>query len=194
MAKQDSSELAVAAAAFDAELAAYARLGKLFLETPLGSVKHLERANHTLAEIAACEERLQAAGQALVISLTAAREKQEQLAKLVVAHVPTLQTRNQRLQSLMGDLGALATEVSGLNDTISRRTENGHASQGPTLAEARDVSTTILGLSERAEQLARAAREAELEELHTQAHALHQRLLVIGKKLQAAGGGSGDSD
>jgi hypothetical protein len=190
MSKQDPSALAVAAAAFDAELAAYARLGKLFLETPLSSVKHLERANQTLAEIAACEERLQAAGQALVVSLSGARERQEQLAKQVVAHVPTVQARNTRLKELMGQLGALATEVGGLNESISRRAENGDASQPPTAADALDVSSTILALSERAEELASAARESELEELHTQAHALHQRLQAIGKKLQKAGGGS----
>ena len=57
MAKQDNA-LADAAAGFDDELAAYTRLGDLFLKTPLSSVKHLERANATLAEIAACEERL----------------------------------------------------------------------------------------------------------------------------------------
>ena len=99
MAKQDSSALATAAATFDAELATYARLGKLFLETPLSSVKQLERANHTLSEIAACEERLQAAGQALVVALSGARQRQEDLAKEVVAHVPNLQARNQRLRA-----------------------------------------------------------------------------------------------
>lgn len=188
MARHEPSALAVAAAAFDAELASYARLGKIFLETPLSSVKQLERANQTLAEIAACEERLQAAGKALVASLSGARERQEELAKQVVAHVPAVQGRNQRLQQLMSELGGLATEVAGLNEAISRRAENGDASQPPTAAEALDVSSTILALSDRAEQLARAAREAELEELHTQAHALHQRLQAIGKKLQKAGG------
>jgi septal ring factor EnvC (AmiA/AmiB activator) len=187
MAKQDSSALAAAAAAFDAELAAYARLGKLFLETPLSSVKHLERSNQTLSEIAACEERLQAAGKALVIALSGARQQQEDLAKEVVAHVPNLQARNQRLQQLMGELGSLAGEVSGLNQVISSRSENGDSTQGPTAADALDVSAMVLGLSDRAEQLARTAREAELEELHTQAHALHQRLQAIGKKLQKAG-------
>jgi chromosome segregation ATPase len=188
MAKQDPSALADAASAFDAELAAYARLGKLFLETPLSSVKQLERANQTLGEIAACEGRLQTAGQALVAALSAARQRQEDLAKEVVAHVPAVQARNQRLQELMGELGALAGEVSGLNQTITRRTENGDSTQPPTADDARDVSSTILALSDRAEQLARLAREAELEELHTQAHALHQRLQALGKKLQKAGG------
>lgn len=185
---KDPSALAEAATAFDAELAAYARLGKLFLETPLSSVKQLERANQTLAEIAACEERLQAAGQALAMALGVARQRQEQLAKEVVAHVPAVQSRNQRLSELMGELSALANEVAGLNQAISHRGENGDSTQPPTAAEALDLSSTVFSLSDRAEQLARTAREAELDELHTQAHALHQRLLVIGKKLQKAGG------
>jgi chromosome segregation ATPase len=188
MAKQDSSALTEAAAAFDAELATYARLGRLFLDTPLSSVKHLERANQTLGEIAACEGRLQAAGQALVAALSGARQRQEELAKEVVDHVPAVQARNQRLQELMGELGALAGEVSTLNQTIARKGENGDSTQPPTAVDALDVSAQVLALSERAEQLARIARESDLEELHTQAHALHQRLQVLGKKLQKAGG------
>lgn len=188
MAKHEPSALAEAAAAFDAELANYARLGRLFLDTPLSSVKHLERSNQTLGEIAACEGRLQAAGQALVAALAGARQRQEQLARDVVAHVPAVQARMKRLQELMSQLGDLATEVSGLNQAIARRGENGDTRQPPTADEARDVSSTILALSERAEALATAARETELEELHAQAHALHQRLLAIGKKLQKASG------
>lgn len=189
MAKHDSA-LSDAAAAFDAELAGYARLGKLFLDTPLSSVKHLERANHTLAEIAAAEERLQVAGQRLVQALAAARDHQEQLARQVVAHVPVVQERNQRLQSLMSELGSVAGEVAGLNELITARSGNGDAARLPTAADALDVSATVFALSERAEQLAGTAREADFEELASQAHALHQRLLVIGKKLQKAGEGA----
>ena len=184
---KDSSPLADAAAEFDRELGTYARLGKLFLETPLSSVKHLERSNATLADIAQCEERLQLAGQTLVKALASARDQQEVLAKSVVAHVPAVQARNQRLQELMTEMGAVAGEVAGLNDIISKK-DNGDASRGPTQADARDVSTTVLALSDRAEALANTAREAEFEEIATQAHALHQRLQAIGKKLQRAGG------
>ena len=189
MANQDSSPLTEAAEAFDRELAAYARLGELFLKTPLSSVKHLERSNSTLAEIAASEERLQTAGQRLVKALAAARDRQEQLAGAVVAHVPTLQARNTRLKELMTELGAVATEVAGLNELISQQRGNGDGNVTPTAADALDVSQTVLGLSERAEQLASVAREAEFEELATQAHTLHQRLQAIGKKLQKVGGG-----
>jgi hypothetical protein len=180
--------LAEAAAAFDEALAAYARLGELFLKTPLSSVKHLERANATLADIAACEERLQTAGQRMVQALAAARSHQERLAGEVVAHVPAVQVRNQRLNELMGELTAVAGEVGGLNHLLSGQHDNGDPTRTPTAADARDVSATVFGLSERAEQLATTAREAEFEELATQAHALCQRLQAVGKKLQKASG------
>ncbi len=188
MAKPDSA-LATAAAAFDEELAAYARLGDLFLKTPLSSVKHLERANATLADIAACEERLQNAGQRMVQALTAARASQEALAQEVVAHVPILQGRNRRLQELMTELTGVASEVGGLNNQIASHRETGDSTRGPTPADARDVSATVFALSERAEKLAASAQQDDFEELATQAHALHQKLQAIGKKLQKAGGG-----
>ena len=188
MARPDT-ELAAATADFDQALAAYARLAELFIVTPLSSVKHLERANTTLAEIAECEGRLQAAGQRMVQALTAARARQEQLARDVVARVPVVQDRNHRLQELMAELSALATEVGGLNAAITGRRDNGDPTRPAIPDAARDVSATVLALSERAAQLAVHAREAEFEDLGTQAHALHQRLQAIGKKLHKAGGG-----
>lgn len=188
MAKQDLSSLVEAAAAFDQELATYARLGDLFLKTPLSSVKHLERANGTLAELAGCEERLQSSGQTLVKALAAARDQQERLAKEVVAHVPQVQQRNQRLKELMTELTAVAGEVGALNVVIQGKQDNGDATASPTQADARDVSERVFELSARAEKLAADARDAEFEELATQAHSLHQRLQAIGKKLQKASG------
>jgi hypothetical protein len=188
MVKQDT-ELAAAAAEFDQELATYARLGELFVGTPLSSVKHLERANTTLAEIAGCEGRLQAAGQRMVQALAAARSRQEQLARDVVARVPVVQDRNRQLQELMAELGVVAGEVGGLNSAITGLRDNGDSTRPPTPDTARDVSVLLLALSERAAQLASSARDAEFEELGTQAHALHQRLQAIGKKLHKAGGG-----
>lgn len=183
MAKSDSA-LVEAAAKFAEELESYARLGDLFLKTPLSSVKHLERANQTLAEIASCEERLQTAGQDLVRVLSSARQHQEALSKGVVEHVPTLQKRNERLRELMDELTGVAGEVGSLNVQLQHGA-NGDATQ-PTLADAQDVSKTVLALSARAEALAATAREAEFEELATQAHSLHQRLQSIGKKLAKA--------
>lgn len=187
MAKVESTPLVEAAAEFDTELSSYGRLGELFLKAPLSSVKYLERANQLLGEIASCEERLQAAGQKLVKALAASRDEQEKLATNVVAHVPAIQQRNARLQELMGELTGLAGEVGGLNTLIQAKAENGDSSASPTAKDARDVSETVLGLSTRAEELAKVARDAEFEELAMQAHALHQRLQAIGKKLAKVG-------
>ncbi|MEO8699829.1 MAG: hypothetical protein ABI867_07285 [Kofleriaceae bacterium] len=187
MAKQEPSALSEAAIAFETELASYTRLGELFVKTPLSSVKHLERANTTLSEIAGCEGRLQEAGQRLVQALAIARDQQEELAKQVVAHVPAVQERNKQLQELMAELAAVAGEVGGLNTLIASRGTNGSGATQPTAADARDVSETVLALSARAEKLAASARTAEFEELATQAHALHQKLAAIGTKLAAVG-------
>lgn len=180
MAKPEPTALTDAATAFDRELAIYARLGELFLKTPLTSLKHLERANQTLGEIAQCEERLQAAGAQLIAALGGARQHQEQLARDVVAHAPLLQERNAKLGELMGAMAELATDVAAINAQTSN---DGAAATNPA-----GVSTTVLALSARAEQLATAAREAELDEVASQAHALHQRLQAIGLKLQKAAG------
>jgi len=184
----DGPTLVEAATVFDAELAEYMRLGELFLKTPLTNLKHLQRANSALADIASCEERLQVAGQKLVQALAGTRSRQEDLAKQVVAHVPAIQARNQVLQDLMTELNAVATAVGELNTTIAARGDNGDSTRQPTAADARDVSASVLSLSARAEKLAGIAREAQFEELAAQAHALHQRLQTIGKKLEKASG------
>lgn len=191
MAKPDTA-LAAAAAEFDDELTAYTRASDVFLKTPLASVKQLERANQALADIAASEERLQIAGKRMVEALAAARTQQEQLANQVVAQVPVVQARNRRLNELMAELTSVAGEVGNLNTVIAGHRENGDATKPPappSAGDARDVSTTVFALSDRAERLATAARDAEFEELATQAHALHQRLQAIGKKLQKVAGG-----
>jgi len=172
--KAAPSAIVEAAQYFDDALVEYTRLGELFLKTPLGSVKHLERANTTLAEIAACEERLQEGGKQLVAALASARQHQEQLSNDVVAHVPAVQARNKNLQDLMAELTAVASAVGELNVSIAAKRE---------AVDAKEIATTARELSARAEALATAARNSELEELASQAHSLHQRLQAIAKKL-----------
>jgi len=121
-------------------------------------------------------------GQRMVQALGGARSHQEQLAKNVVAHVPVVQARNQRLKELMAELSAVAGEVGGLNAAITKR-DNGDPTKPTTIEAARDISATLMALSDRAAKLATGAREAEFEELAAQAHALHQRLQAISKKL-----------
>lgn len=185
MAKSDSP-LVQAATQFDEELAIYARLGELFLKTPLTSLKHLERANQTLSEIADCEQRLSNAGKRLIEALTAARQEQEQLSQGVVAHAPTVQARNTKLRELMAAMAELAGDVQSVNTLVLQK--NGDQQQDAAKPDPGDVSAKVLGLSERADKLAESCREAEFAELAEQAHSLHQRLKAIGTKLQKAAG------
>ena len=180
---KESSPLTEAAAAFDAELAVYARLGELFLKTPLTSLKQLERANQLIGEIADCEQRLQDAGKTLITALSAARGRQEGLSNQVVAHAPTVQARNTQLRDLMMSMGTLATDAAAINARVL--SPEGDASKPP---DTTDVSSAVLEIAERAAKLASDAHDAEFEELSQQAHSLHQRLKAIGQKLSKAGG------
>jgi chromosome segregation ATPase len=185
MAKSDSP-LVQAATAFDEELAIYARLGELFLKTPLTTLKHLERANQTLGEIADCEQRLSDAGKRLIEALTGARQQQEQLSQSVVDYAPTVQARNTKLRELMQAMAELATDVQSVNALVLQK--NGDQAADASKPDPGDVSSKVLALSERAETLANTCREAEFAELADQAHSLHQRLKAIGTKLQKAAG------
>ena len=184
MAKPESSPLVQAALAFDEQLATYARLGELFVKAPLDSMKHVERANATLSELATCEERLQATGKALIDALTEARRHQEELSARVVAQAPALQARNQRLGELMDAMNALARDVAAVNAQVLAQA----GGSGEPGADPATVSAAVLGVSGRAQELAGAAHAADFEELASQAHALHQRLLAIATKLQKAAG------
>jgi hypothetical protein len=182
---KEPSPLSEAAVAFDAELVIYARLGELFLKTPLTSLKHLERANETIGQIAECEQRLQDCGKRLIEALTQARAKQENLSNAVVAHAPTVQARNAQLKELMLQMGQLATDAAAVNAQVLAQNGDGREGGKPDPGE---VSSAVLAISERALTLAGAAHDAEFEELSQQAHSLHQRLKAIGQKLQKAAG------
>src|SRR5688572_10629512 len=162
MAKSDSP-LVQAATQFDEELAIYARLGELFLKTPLTTLKHLERANQTLGEIADCEQRLSDAGKRLIEALTGARQKQEELSQSVIDYAPTVQARNTTLRELMSAMGELAGDVQSVNTLVLQKNGDQAAADAPK-PDPGDVSSKVLALSERAEKLAMTCREADFEE------------------------------
>ena len=166
------SPLLEAAQAFDDALAAYAQLGDLFVKSPLTSTKHLERANQTLGEIGATEEKLAAAGQRLAQEIAAARDRQEALARAMVERLPAVRERNEALAALLAELRGLGAEATAVHQTA-----------GITPPE---VLARTEELAARAGEIAGRAREAQFEELATQAHALHQQLLAAVRKLQAA--------
>lgn len=175
MAKPPPSELTSATVAFDEALTAYTRLGDLFLRSPLETLKHLERANVTLSELAEAETKLQQAGQVLISAIAGARDKQQRMAEQVVARAPELQRRNQQLAELMKALGAITAEVARINTEVT------------TGKQTADVASQMHACGTRAGELAQTARESQFPDLADQAHALHQRLEALATKLDTAG-------
>lgn len=175
MSKRSESEsvLVAAAIAFDAELAEYARLAELLLRTPLGGLKQLERANLTIEEISGTEGRLGATGRALAQAIGEARDRQQQLADQMVAHLPLVHQRNEALRTVVTELKQLGEAMRELNTA---------ASSGAALHE---VEERVTALATAAEALAVRARAEEFEEPASQAHAMHQQMLALAKKLHS---------
>jgi hypothetical protein len=60
--------------------------------------------------------------------------------------------RNRKLQELMAELADVATQVGALNTAMAGHRDNGDPTQPPTAEAARDISATLLALSERESQ------------------------------------------
>lgn len=176
MAKPDPTALTQAAGAFDEALAAYQRLGELFLRSPLESLKHLERTNSTLNELADAETRLQVTGQLLIAAISSSRDRQQALAQQILERAPALAVRNARLGELMAGLHEIASEVQKVNTEMA------------TAGTQEHMRIAMVALVERATALTKSAREAEFPELADQAHALCQRLIAITTKLAVVAG------
>jgi hypothetical protein len=167
------SKLVAAALAFDQQLSEYARLAELLLKTPLTGSKQLDRVNQTIGEIAATEEKLGLTGRDLAQAVAEARDHQQQLAERMVAHLPEIHRRNQEQQALIAELqqiGEVSREIT-------------LAATGGTAAVL-EVEEKVTALAGRAEEVAVQARAAGFEELASQAHAIHQQLLAVGRKLR----------
>jgi hypothetical protein len=171
--------------AFEAELTTYAQLSEAFQRAPLGSTKQLERANETLGQIAASEQRLGACGQRLAQAVSESRDQQERLARATLERVPAVKQRMEDLRGLLGQFETLGKEASALNETAAALGKRS-ADQENQTQRARDLTSQMHTLAQRAHELAGLARAAEFEELANRAHSLHQQLLSGYHKLKLA--------
>ncbi len=182
---QGESPLVEAVQAFEAELSTYAQLSEAFQRAQLGSTKQLERANETLGQIAASEQRLGQCGQRMADAVGAARDQQERLARATLERVPAVKQRMEDLRGLLGQFEALGKEASALNDSAAAMGKRAPGASNQT-DQARDLIAQMFALSQRAQELAGQARTIEFEELANRAHALHQQLLSGYHKLKLA--------
>jgi hypothetical protein len=179
------SPLIEAVQAFEAELTTYAQVSEAFQRAPLGSTKQLERANETLGQIAASEQRLGICGQRLAQAVADARDQQEKMARATLERVPAVKQRMEDLRGLLGQFEALGKEASGLNETAASLGKRSASAENQT-ERARDLTNQMFTLSQRAQELATLARSTDFEELANRAHALHQQLLSGYHKLKMA--------
>jgi DNA repair exonuclease SbcCD ATPase subunit len=179
------SPLREAADAFADELATYTSLSEAFQRVPLESTKHLERANDTLSQIAASEQRLAVCGQRLAEAVGAARDKQESLAKATLDKVPQIKQRMDELRALLAQFEALAGDAGAINSDAAQMSREA-ADKQAQITRARELAERMLALSQRAHEITGAARAASFEELANRAHALHQQLLSAHHKLKLA--------
>lgn len=182
---QPGTPLMDAVAAFEEELATYGQLSDAFQRAPLGTTKQLERANETLGQIAASEQRLGQCGQGLAQAVSDARDQQERLARATLERVPAVKQRMEELRGLLAQFEALGKEASALNETAAALNQHGPGPDEQT-QRARELTARMQALSQRAHELAGLARSADFEELANRAHALHQQLLSGYNKLKLA--------
>ena len=180
-----SSQLLEAVEAFEAELSSYAQLSEAFQRAALSSAKQLERANETLGQIAASEQRLGVIGQQLADAVGKARDQQERLSKMTLERIPAVKKRMEELRDLLGLFEALGKEASALNEQASTLGRRQADSPNPS-APVKELTAQMLSLSQRAHALTGQARAADFEELANRAHALHQQLLSAYNKLKLA--------
>jgi ABC-type transporter Mla subunit MlaD len=183
--RPSASALLQAIEDFEAELVTYAQLSEAFQRAPLASTKQLERANETLGQIAASEQRLGACGQRLAQAVSEARDQQERLARATLERVPAVKQRMEDLRALLARFEALGQEAAALNATAGSLAKRSPDAENPA-EKARQLTDQMHALSQRAQELTTAARDADFEELANRAHALHQQLLSGYNKLKLA--------
>ena len=138
-----SSPLVEAATEFDDELAVYARLGELFIKTPLDVAQAPRAREPAIGEIADCEQRLQDARQAADRGAHRRAQTAGDALASVIAHAPTVQARNTQLRELMTADGR-ARRRRRRHQHPGPRQERSTTASRPTQPDTTDVSSKVL--------------------------------------------------
>src|SRR5438128_12558553 len=118
MEKPPQSELLVAAAAFDDELARFGRLVEAARTGPLNSQKHLQRAARAFEQVGESEKRLGETAQALVAALQGARQEQEVQASALQGRAKEIEARTAVAAELLQRYGAVGEKAGELNTLV----------------------------------------------------------------------------
>ena len=175
MAKENVSDLAAAALAYDQELRRFEELAAAARKTRLNSERNLTRAAETLQKAGESQQRLLGHVQALVAAMTSGRSGQEAEAQALVELGQRINARRVRYGELfqrMADLGGEAKEIQEM--LVAQ----------PSQEAFEQIRERMDGAAKRAEAIAKEAGAEEMEDLQRQADSLRQQLLAAKNKLQ----------
>ena len=177
-----------AAESFNTELGRFGKLADAANKGKLDSQRSLQRAAEALKEVADCEELLQQHAQTLMSALAKSRDLQQSQAEAVRARATEIQTRTEVYADLMRRFSALgqdAVDLNALGQQLAGKTRSAAemAADDGLAAGLDDLQQRMGGVSERAHDLATAARDADFEDVSRQADSLRQQLLSARNKI-----------
>jgi hypothetical protein len=186
--KMQPSELMVAAATFDAQLARFAELADTARQGPLNSQKNLQRAAQAFQEIGDAEKRLGVSAQELVAALTAARKTQESQAQAIQERAQEIARRTAVAADLLKRYGAIGEKAAELNQLVldlAAKKSDGAAASGEVLPVLGQVRARLAEVLEGALHLVTAAREADFQDIAGEADSLRDQVTAADGKIAA---------
>ena len=188
--KDQTPGLSAAADALEAELQRYESLAVELQRERVDSEKALRRAAQRLVALQASDARLGEHVQALVAAINGARDRQQALATAVQARAAEVQTRSDRLTSLLQQWETLGSDAAEVNHLIQRLAPDG--GEPPKAPETNgggadgfvEVEARLGRLADDAARLAASALEDEFPELGRRAESLRLQLTSAKNKLR----------
>jgi uncharacterized coiled-coil DUF342 family protein len=176
MPRDQKSDLVLAAEALDEELFKFERAAGEAGKTPLDSRKNIARTAEFLKEVVTSDERLRDRVSTLVAAISAARERQQALAEKVHERAVELQGRTELLATLLQRYDELGTEASGVTQELQKFLAAAKEGKGGDLS-LEDVKTTVQGIADRVQQLAKDAGAQDFSDISKEAESVRQQLL-----------------
>jgi DNA repair exonuclease SbcCD ATPase subunit len=175
------------ATALDAELRRFEELAAAVRRAPLSTEKNIDRAAGLIRQAADCQDRFTTQLSALVGAMASTRDRVEAAARAINARAEEVRQRSAEHDALLKRLAALgqeAKEIGALAQAIAaRKAREGGADPGAApgsgdeaLEEVRGMLARMTAVARQADELAKEASAAGIEDLARQADSLRQTL------------------
>jgi myosin heavy subunit len=183
-----ASELARAAAAFDAELRRYDELVAQASKIRLDSEKNLERAAKVINDAGAVQQRIVESVQVLSAAIQAASQRQIRTAEIMSERADEVRRRTEVFAGLMQKFAVLGEAAKTVNDLLvlvsEKKRELKPGETHPELAaQLAEVNGQLGQLVEGAQALAKEARAEDMTDVEHQSDVLRQQVTAARNKL-----------